>query len=332
MIHHSKNPLISIVIPARNEAGPIAECLHSLQKQSLDPSQYEIIVVDDGSDDDTAVVAQQNGARVISQSKKGTAAARNRGMTEALGDIILFTDADCIADAHWAERLAKPLLQLTIQGTVGRIVTFQRHWLARLIQAELDERYSTMQQHPYIDFINSGNCGFHRDVLAGNRYDESFAWIEDLELSFRLARCGNRMIFVQDAVVAHKHPQDLWSYLKRKFLYASFTSLLYRRYPDKIFSDSRTPLYLRWQLMLVALGVGSLPLSMLWTQSLWFSLAGIAGGLALSFSLCRRAARDSFALGWIAPVFALLGNLAFATGTAKGLLFGSMTKVRGRSK
>jgi glycosyltransferase involved in cell wall biosynthesis len=321
MMKDSTNPAISVVIPARNEAGQIAQCLQSLRNHNLAPDQYELIVVDDGSEDDTADVAQRNGARVIRQPKKGAAAARNRGIAEARGDIVLFTDADCIADEHWVERLGKPLIQASIQGTVGRIVSRQRHWLARLIQAELDERYSRMQQHRLIDFINTGNCGFKRAILDENHFDESFARIEDLELSFRLARGGNRMIFVQDAIVDHKHPQNLWVYLKRKFHYASFASLLYRRYPDKILSDSRTPSYLRWQLMLVSLAMVSIPFAILWTQFLLFSLVCFAGAIALSFSFCRRAAHESLALGLIAPFFTLLGNLAFASGTVKGLLF-----------
>jgi glycosyltransferase involved in cell wall biosynthesis len=319
-------PDISIVIPARNEGRRIAHCLHSLRNQSIAFDQYEVIVVDDGSDDDTADVARQNGARVIRQSKKGTSAARNRGIADALGNIVLFTDADCIAAPNWVEQLAMPLIHTEIHGTVGRIVTRQTHWLAILIQAELDERYSRMMQHEFIDFINSGNCGFKRSILCANRYDESFAWIEDLELSFRLVRSGNRMIFVQHAIVAHEHPQNLWVYLKRKFRYASFASLLYRRYPDKILSDSRTPSYLRWQLMLVALAMGSVPFAIASIKCLLFGFVCIAGAAALSYSFCQRAFRKSHALGLIAPLFALLGNIAFAAGTAKGLFFGVKTK------
>jgi glycosyltransferase involved in cell wall biosynthesis len=315
-------PDISIVIPARNEGRRIANCLRSLREQSLASDRYEVIVVDDGSDDDTADVGRQNGARVIRQSRKGTAAARNRGIADARGEIILFTDADCIADPNWVERLSGPLERSAIHGTVGRIVTRQTHWLACFIQAELDERYSRMLQHEQVDFINSGNCGFKRSILGAGGYDESFAWIEDLELSFRLARSGNRMIFVQDAIVAHEHPQKLGVYLRRKFRYASFASMLYRRYPDKIFSDSRTPSYLRWQLALLALAVAATPFALISIPSLLFSLVCIAAAAALSYSYCRRVARKSLVLGLLAPFYAMLGNLAFAAGIVRGLFCG----------
>jgi glycosyltransferase involved in cell wall biosynthesis len=322
------HPEISIVIPARNEARRIVLCLHSLLNQSVSPERYEIIVVDDGSDDDNADVAKCNGAKVICQSKKGTAAARNRGIEEARGDIVLLTDADCIADEHWVERLTLPFFQADIQGVVGRIITRQKHWLALLIQAELDERYSRMCQHQHIDFINSGNCGFRRSLLNEYRYDESFLWIEDLELSFRLARSSRQMIFIPDAIVAHEHPQSLWAYLRRKFRYASYASLLYRRYPDKILSDSRTPLYLRGQLMLVALAIILALLALTSNKFLLCSFACFGFAAALSYPYYRRVFCVSAMLAVLAPPFALLGNIAFTAGTVKGILFGKAHKEK----
>lgn len=313
-------PAVSIVIPARNEELRIARCLQALNKQTLDRQQYELIVVDDGSDDNTAHVAARRGVRVIRQQNKGAAAARNRGIEEARGEIILFTDADCAADECWAERLSSPLIQATAQGTVGRIISRQVHWVAVLIQMELDERYSRMGQHERIDFLNSGNCGFRRALLCQNHFDESFRWAEDLELSFRLAQGGNRMIFVQDAVVEHAHPESLMVYLRRKFRYASFAPIIYRRYPSKIFSDSRTPASLRWQLVLATLALASALAGILFPRSLLFSLICLGGWFALSFPICRRAARKSTALGLVAPFFVLMGNLAFAAGTAWGML------------
>lgn len=314
------SPAISIVIPARNEEHRIADCLRALSQQSLDRGQYEIIVVDDGSDDDTADVAGRNGARVIRQQKKGAAAARNHGIEESRGEIVLFTDADCIVEEHWAERLSGPLTLAAIQGTVGRIVSRQSHWVAGWIQVELDERYSRMGEHERIDFLNSGNCGFKRALLCQNPFNETFRWIEDLELSFRLAQGGNRMVFIQDALVEHAHPKSLLAYMRRKFRYASWAPYIYRLYPRKILSDSRTPATLRWQLLLIALALPLLPAGIFFPRVLLFSLACLGGWLALSFPICRRAARKSQALGTLAPFFILMGNLAFLAGIAWGLV------------
>ncbi|MGA2260223.1 MAG: glycosyltransferase [Acidobacteriota bacterium] len=314
-----RHPAVSIVIPARNEGRRIVQCLQALSRQSLDRGQYEVIVVDDGSDDDTADVAIRNGARVIRQQNKGPAAARNRGIEEARGEIVLFTDADCIPDEHWAGRLSKPLFQPTIQGTVGRILSRQSNWIAGWVQLELEERYSRMGQQERIDFLNTGNCGFKRAVLSQSRFDESLRWAEDLELSFRLAQAGNRMVFVQDALVEHAHPENLSSYMLRKFRYASCAPRIYRRHPNKLLSDSRTPANLRWQLLLIGLSLAWLPATLLSYKALLFSLGCFAGWLALTFPICRRAAGKSTALGMAAPFFVLMGNLAFLAGTAWGV-------------
>jgi len=321
-------PAISIVIPARNEGKRIARCLEALRHQSLDSNKYEVIVVDDGSHDNTADVAVCHGARVVRQSGNGASAARNRGIDEARGEIILFTDADCIPDTHWIEKLSAPLAQGDVQGAVGRVTSGQSHWVAAMIQVELNERYSRMGQHERIDFVSSGNCGFRRPLLCSNRFDESFRWAEDLELSFRLAKGGNRMVFVADALVEHAHPESLFAYLRRKFSYASYAPRIYRLYPNKIFSDSRTPSNLRLQILLVVLAFASAPVVLLSAFFGFFSLACLAGAMALTLPACRIATRKSPALGLAAPFFILSGNLAFAAGTFWGMVAGTGTKRR----
>jgi len=99
---------ISIIIPAYNAEKAIKECLSSLTNQSLSRNKYEIIVVDDGSTDRTCEIAKKYKVNVISQGNGGPAVARNRGAREARGDILIFTDSDCIADKDFIEKMIKP--------------------------------------------------------------------------------------------------------------------------------------------------------------------------------------------------------------------------------
>jgi len=312
-------PSTSIVIPAHNEAKRISKCLQALQHQTLRPQDYEIIVIDDGSEDDTAAVAARHGARVIRQQNKGPAVARNAGIDQARGEIILFLDADCVPEEHWAERLRAPIADGSAEGAVGRIVSGQTRPVAALIQSELDERYARAANYERVDLLNTGNCGFNRDLLRKNRFDEAFRWIEDAELSFRLARGGHKMVFVQDAVVEHSHPETLRAYMLRKFRYASFAPSASRLHPQKALSDSRSAPSRRLQLLLVALAIASAPAAFL---SPWFgllSLGCLAAGVLLSFPVYLRAGRRSFALGLCAPLFILIGNVAFLCGLLRGI-------------
>jgi glycosyltransferase involved in cell wall biosynthesis len=95
--------LLSIIIPTFNGASRIGRCLEALLQQKTF-RKMEILVVDDGSTDDTAAaIGRYLGVRLIAQANAGPAAARNRGAAEARGDIILFTDDDCVPMPTWLD-------------------------------------------------------------------------------------------------------------------------------------------------------------------------------------------------------------------------------------
>ncbi len=108
-------PFVSVVVPAYNSAAFLPRCLGSLFAQSYPMERYEIILVDDGSTDETGECARQLGERwagalrVISKANGGPASARNAGIRAATGDLVAFTDSDCIADPDWVERLVAAL-------------------------------------------------------------------------------------------------------------------------------------------------------------------------------------------------------------------------------
>ena len=101
--------LISVVIPARNEAGGIGELVRDVLAQRPAGMELEVIVVDDGSSDPTVGRARAAGATVLelgAGSDSGNPAlARNRGAAIAGGDPIVFLDADCTPRPGWLDRL-----------------------------------------------------------------------------------------------------------------------------------------------------------------------------------------------------------------------------------
>lgn len=97
-------PSLSVVIPCKDDAGPLTRCLEALAAQTVAP--LEVIVVDNNSSDDSAEVAARLGARVLSEATPGIAAAASAGYDAALGNIIVRCDADTIPPFDWLERIA----------------------------------------------------------------------------------------------------------------------------------------------------------------------------------------------------------------------------------
>ncbi|MFH1542572.1 MAG: glycosyltransferase family 2 protein, partial [bacterium] len=89
--------MISVVIGTYNQKETLKMVLVSLMNQSIPLEEYEIIVVDSSSTDGTAEMAGEFKVKYIRVENKGKSAARNKGIAEAKGEIILLTDADMIA-------------------------------------------------------------------------------------------------------------------------------------------------------------------------------------------------------------------------------------------
>jgi len=105
--------MISVIIPVYNAEKLIADCLIALLNQNIDFSKYEIIVVDDGSSDNTAKIVEIfKDVQLIIQKNRGPAAARNEGVRHAKGDIVVFTDSDCIPNKNWIEQMIMPFIEL----------------------------------------------------------------------------------------------------------------------------------------------------------------------------------------------------------------------------
>jgi O-antigen biosynthesis protein len=115
-------PELSVVICSHNGERTLGATFAALQRQSFNPSRYEVIVVDDGSTDRTSELAASHAARVVTLARPaGLAAARNAGVSAARGSVVVFTDDDCEPQEGWLAGLASAFSDPALDGVGGRV-------------------------------------------------------------------------------------------------------------------------------------------------------------------------------------------------------------------
>lgn len=230
---------ISVVIPAYNAAKTIGATLTAAA--AIDWPDKEIIVVDDGSADDTAAVAGRfPGVTVIRQDNGGPAKARNAGWRAASGEVVFFTDSDCVPHPDVLSALAPHFADPAVAGAGGTYdIANRESLLARLIHLEILARHANMAGD--VDFLGSFNCAFRRNALEKTGgFDETYraASGEDNDLSYRVLKLGSRLVFDPRAVVAHFHETSLVKYLRTQYRHGIWRMKLYRSHRDMMRGDA----------------------------------------------------------------------------------------------
>ena len=96
------SPYISVIIPVYNDSQRLQLCLAALENQSYPKDSYEVIVIDNNSTDNVKKIVNNCSQAIYAFKKtKGSYAARNKGISLARGEVLAFTDSDCIPTHHW---------------------------------------------------------------------------------------------------------------------------------------------------------------------------------------------------------------------------------------
>ncbi len=233
------SPNVTIIIPVLNRAADLRRCLESLGRQTVSSSQFDVLVVDNGSTDDSAQVAREWGARVITETRRGPAHARNRGIQASEGDWIAFIDSDCVAHPDWLERLLRPTLDTPAPGfCAGALLpgsldtSLERYIAARGI---MDPERCMKQDDFSFPFAMTANAFFSRKALelAGG-FDPSLRVGEDADLCWRIAWAGFEGRYLPEARVDHYHRTSLSSFAHQVFGYGEGTVALYKKHRSQL--------------------------------------------------------------------------------------------------
>jgi glycosyltransferase involved in cell wall biosynthesis len=225
-------PRVSVVIPTCGRPHLLNRCLDALNRQHLDPSAYEIVVVDDGRSDATREQVQQRAQRTLGGPTlrylrphgRGPAAARNRGWRAARAEIIAFTDDDTIPDADW-------LRQGLMAMTPGRVALRGR---VKVPEPPVITDHARMTQGLELAEFVTANCFVRRSALRQvGGFDERFrrAWREDSDLHFALLSRFGDVPRVTEAVVLHPVRDAPWGISMRQQENVMFDALLFKKHP-----------------------------------------------------------------------------------------------------
>jgi glycosyltransferase involved in cell wall biosynthesis len=155
----TQNTGVSVVVPFYNSEAHIERCITALLSQRYPADLCEIIFVDNGSPDASREIVQRYpGIRLLSESKRGSYAARNRAVAGSTGSIIAFTDADCAPAPDWLQAIVTVLGDPGIQIVLGS-VSSRRSGALALLDAYEDERgayvFSATAPELYYGYTNN---------------------------------------------------------------------------------------------------------------------------------------------------------------------------------
>jgi GT2 family glycosyltransferase len=239
-------PLFSVVIPTFERPRTLFQVLDALASQEAPPA-FETIVVDDGSRDDTparlAAYRPAYSLRTLSQSNAGPASARNLGIRAAAGRYVLFLGDDTVPErtllavherAHAESRdFPVAVLGYTTWPRERRVSPFLHH----INEYGLQFGYALIEDPEAVpfNFFYTSNISLERALLEREGlFDTTFphaAW-EDIEISYRLAQRGMKIVYRPAAVARHHHDITFASFRRRQEKAGESAAIFYAKHPE----------------------------------------------------------------------------------------------------
>lgn len=227
-------PTASVVVAVRDGAATIDDCVRSLLDLRYPADRLELLVVDNGSRDGTVAALRPYGDRIalLHETRRGAAAARNAGVRAATGDVVAFTDADCVVDRDWLARLVAPLDDPRVAIAGGTILARSPTNEVERFGEEIHDHRKAIEVYrpPYAITMSWAS---RREVLRElGGFDERFRRCQDVDLSYRAVQAGYELVFVADAVVHHRNERDLPGLFREGFVHGFHGVRARKRHED----------------------------------------------------------------------------------------------------
>lgn len=221
-------PRVSVIVCSYNGARTLRPCLESLE--DLHYPDYEIILVDDGSTDGTQAIARDfPHVHNIRQENRGLGAARNAGIAAATGDVIAFTDSDCMADPDWLYFLVHALQSDDFAAVGGPNVSPPAaNWVQATVGAAPGSPSHVLITDTLAEHVPGCNMAFHKWALGliGGFDPEYRIAGDDVDVCWRLMQLGCRIGFSPAAMVWHHRRFAVRAYISQQVHYGEAEAML----------------------------------------------------------------------------------------------------------
>src|SRR5262245_23418674 len=236
-------PLVSVVVCAYNAERTMNACLESLRTMSY--PNYEVVVVNDGSTDSTLAISQEHERRyaadpdaprliLVDQPNKGLSVARNVGADAGNGEIIAYTDSDCVPDPDWFSFLVYRFVRSGFVAVGGpNFPPPEPSLVPAAVAVSPGGPTHVLLDDEVAEHIPGCNMAFTKQaMLEVNGFEPIFAAAgDDVDFCWRLQNHGHPVGFSAAATVWHYRRNTVKAYLKQQMGYGKAEALLYFKHP-----------------------------------------------------------------------------------------------------
>lgn len=235
MLAEESLPKVSVIVPVKNGGAKIQGLLDSLMQVDYPKEKLEIIVVDGNSSDDTREVVSRYEVKLLTEEKRGINGARNTGVKHSEGDIVVFTDSDCVVPKYWIKKIVEDFQDSKVGCVGGNVEGYYDDFLSRYSDESIIPVMRRFGRREVLDTIKPPlhypagcNMAVRREIIEEvGLFDEKIMYgFDEDELVERICRKGHEMVLDPDILVKHKHRSTLPELLKQNFRYGRGIGLL----------------------------------------------------------------------------------------------------------
>ena len=226
----SQLPKISVVIPTFNRCDELVHLIHSINNQTLESKYFELIICDDGSTDDTEQIIKDLlkiinfNLKYIFQKNSGPGNARNNGVKNAKGELIIFTDSDCEAEKNWLKNIYNSYLNENFDAFGGPDLAKDDFLpIQRAINYSMSSFFTTggirgHNKNMLTTFYpRTHNMGIKKDLFLKLDGFSNMRFGEDIELSNRVHNEGAKVKLLKNVIVYHRRRTNYIKFFKQVY-------------------------------------------------------------------------------------------------------------------